>query len=207
LNSGAGHGGRARQTSDLEVVLPELEQFHQRFGQYLCRSEGRFAAERYLGGSMLPIERRKMDNSAEQVGVSTRRLKEFISDSPWDDCGCIDGLQRFVAEHLGEEAEVLILDDTAFPKKGICSTGVGRQYSGTLGRTDTCQVGVLLAYASSKGHTLVDRRLYVFREWFEPESSERRWGGRRSSPSAPSRSWERRWFGIRLGTGTGSSSG
>jgi SRSO17 transposase len=65
---------------------------------------------------------------------------------------------------------VLVLDDSGFPKKGKCSAGVGRQYSGTLGRTDNCQVGVLVSYASEKGHTLVDRRLYLLRSWFEEEA-------------------------------------
>jgi SRSO17 transposase len=61
---------------------------------------------------------------------------------------------------------VLIVDDTGFPKKGTWSAGVGRQYSGTLGRVDNCQVGVFLGYASSGGHTLVDRRLYMLESWF-----------------------------------------
>lgn len=160
--------------TDLEALVPELEQFHQRFARFFCRTEGRAAGHRYLTGLMLPIERKNVENLAEQVGVPIRRFQEFLSDSPWDDDGCIEELQRFVAEHLGADDGVLILDDTGFAKKGTCSAGVGRQYSGTLGRTDNCQVGVFLAYASTKGHTLVDRRLYLLRDWFADDAAPRR---------------------------------
>ena len=159
---------------DLEALIPELEQFHQRFGRFFCRSEGRTASHRYLQGLLLPIERKNVENVVEQVGGSVRRFQEFLSDSPWDDAGCIEELQRFVGEHLGSPAGVLVLDDTGFAKRGTRSAGVGRQYSGTLGRTDNCQVGVFLAYASTKGHTLVDRRLYLMQEWFGAEAAERR---------------------------------
>jgi SRSO17 transposase len=155
---------------DLKAALPELERFYQRFSRFFCRTEGRAASGRYLTGLMLAIERK---NVAEQVGVPIRRLQEFLSDSPWDDDGCIDELQRFVGEHLGSRSGVVILDDTGFAKKGTHSAGVGHQYSGTLGRRDNCQVGVFLAYASSHGHTLVDRRLYLLKEWFTEDDAAR----------------------------------
>ncbi|HUY09469.1 MAG TPA: transposase [Candidatus Dormibacteraeota bacterium] len=156
---------------DLNAAIPELERFHQRF---FCRTEGRAASRRYLTGLMLPIERKNVENVADQVGVPIRRLQEFLSDSPWDDDGCIDELQRFVGEHLGTRSGVLILDDTGFAKKGTHSAGVGRQHSGTLGRRDNCHVGMFLAHASSHGHTLVDRRLYLLKEWFTKDGAARR---------------------------------
>ncbi|HUY96564.1 MAG TPA: transposase, partial [Verrucomicrobiae bacterium] len=134
---------------DLDRLVPDLEAFHARFSRYFCRSEGRTMAESYLGGLLRPLERKNIENVAEQVGLPIRGLQQFISVSPWDDEGCIDEVQRFVSEHLGGKDGVLILDDTGFAKKGMWSAGVGRQYSGTLGRTDNCQVGVFLAYASS----------------------------------------------------------
>jgi SRSO17 transposase len=152
---------------DLHALLPRLEQFHARFGRYFVRSESRAWSRKYLVGLMLPIERKNVENIAEQVDGSPRRLQEFLSDSPWNDEGCVDELQRLVGEELGAADGVLILDDTGFPKKGTWSAGVGRQYSGTLGRVDNCQVGVFLGYASSRGHTLVDRRLYMLEPWFE----------------------------------------
>jgi SRSO17 transposase len=150
---------------DLLNLLPALERFHARFGRFFRRSEGRAASRKYLIGLALPIERKNAENIAEQVGASPRKLQEFLSDSPWDDEGCIGELQRFVGEELGAPGGVLVLDDTGFAKKGTHSAGVGRQYSGTLGRVDNCQVGVFLAYASPHGHTLVDRRLYLTESW------------------------------------------
>lgn len=158
---------------DLHALLPRLEEFHARFGRFFVRSESRAWSRQYLVGLALPIERKNVENIAEQVGGSPRRLQEFLSDSPWDDEGCIVELQRLVGEELGAADGVLILDETGFPKKGIWSAGVGRQYSGTLGRVDNCQVGVFLSYASSRGHTLVDRRLYMLEGWFASTEAAR----------------------------------
>jgi len=155
---------------DVHALQPGLEAFHARFGQFFPRSESRAWSRKYLTGLLLPIERKNVENLAEQVGGHPRRLQEFVSESPWDDAGCIEEVQRMIGEKLGTREGVLVLDDTGFPKKGKCSAGVGRQYSGTLGRTDNCQVGVFVSYASEKGHTLVDRRLYLLRSWFETEA-------------------------------------
>jgi SRSO17 transposase len=150
---------------DLQALLPALEGFHARFARFFRRTEGRAFGRKYLVGLALPIERKNVENIAEQVGAPPRKLQEFLSDSPWDDEGCIGELQRFVGEQLGAPGGVLVLDDTGFAKKGIHSAGVGRQYSGTLGRVDNCQVGVFMGYASPHGHTLVDRRLYLVEAW------------------------------------------
>lgn len=151
--------------TDLAALLPALETFHARFGRFFRRTEGRAASRKYLIGLALPVERKNVENIAERVGAAPRKLQEFLADSPWDDEGCIGELQRFVGEQLGAPGGVLVLDDTGFAKKGVHSAGVGRQYSGTLGRVDNCQVGVFLGYASPHGHTLVDRRLYLTEGW------------------------------------------
>ena len=163
--------------ADLDAQLPALEGFHARFGRFFVRSEGRAFGREYLIGLASPIERKNAENIAEVVGAPPRKLQEFLSDSPWDDEGCIGELQRFVGERLGSPCGVLVLDDTGFPKKGVHSAGVGRQYSGTLGRVDNCQVGVFLGYASTHGHTLVDRRLYLTRSWLDDPA-------KRNSPRA-----------------------
>lgn len=160
--------------ADLTSLLPALEAFHARFHRFFCRSEGRRWALRYLIGLLLSVERKNIENLAEEIGAPPRRLQQFISESPWDDAGCIEELQRFVGESFGSPNGVLILDDTGFAKQGACSAGVGRQYSGTLGRVDNCQVGVFLDYASVHGHTLVDRRLYLVEDWFDSEGTSRR---------------------------------
>lgn len=152
---------------DLHALLPKLEAFYTRFHRFFRRPESRRMGGKYLMGLTLPIERKNGENIAEQVEATPRKLQEFLSDSPWDDAGCVGELQAFVGEQFGAPNGVLVLDDTGFAKKGTHSAGVGRQYSGTLGRTDNCQVGVFMGYASAHGHTLVDRRLYVMRPWFE----------------------------------------
>ncbi|MDP2969787.1 MAG: IS701 family transposase [Deltaproteobacteria bacterium] len=160
--------------NDLRDLMPQLEIFHKRFHSFFCRSEGRQWSRKYLMGLLLSIERKNVENIAEEVGAPPRKLQEFLSDSPWDDEGCIEEHQRFVGEMFGAPNGVVIFDDTGFPKKGDKSAGVGRQYSGTMGKTDNCQVGVFMSYASAHGHTLVDRRLYIMSQWFEDVAADRR---------------------------------
>ncbi len=76
-----------------------------------------------------------------------------------------DDLRAYVIEHLGEDGGILVVDETGFLKKGKKSAGVARQYSGTAGRRENCQVGVFLWYASSKGGAFIDRALYLPEEW------------------------------------------
>jgi len=159
---------------DLKGLMPQLEDFHKRFHRFFCRTEGRQWSRKYLIGLLLPIERKNVENIAEEVGAPPRKLQEFLSDSPWDDEGCIEDHQRFVGEMFGAPNGVVIFDDTGFPKKGDKSAGVGRQYSGTMGKTDNCQVGVFMSYASVHGHTLVDRRLYILSQWFDDAAEGRR---------------------------------
>jgi len=161
-----------RTEDDLRELLPELERFHARFGRFFPRSESRAWSQKYVAGLMLPIERKNVENLAERIGAPTRRLQQFVSESPWDDQGCVEELQRLVGERMGEGSGVLVIDDVGFVKKGKHSAGVGRQYSGTLGRVDNCQVGVFLGYASTRGNTLVDRRLYLMESWFEEPGRE-----------------------------------
>jgi SRSO17 transposase len=163
--------------TDITALLPALEAFHARFARFFVRTEGRAMGRRYLIGLASAVERKNVENIAEAVGAPPRKLQEFLSDSPWDDEGCVGELQRFVGERLGSPCGVLVLDDTGFAKKGTHSAGVGRQYSGTLGRVDNCQVGVFLGYASAHGHTLVDRRLYLHAAWLADPA-------KRSSPRA-----------------------
>ena len=98
--------------NDLQALLPSLEMFHRRFGRFFVRSEARAWSQKYLIGLTLPIERKNVENIAEQVGAPPRKLQEFLSDSPWDQEGCVEELQGFVGEQMGSADGVLILDDT-----------------------------------------------------------------------------------------------
>lgn len=162
---------------DLKALLPKMEEFHSRFHRFFLRTEGRELSRKYLIGLNLPIERKNVENIAEKVGAQVRSLQVWLSDSPWDDQGCRIEIQHMIGEQFGAPNGVLVLDDTGFAKKGIHSAGVGRQYSGTLGRTDNCQVGVFAGYASAHGHSLVDCRLYLTEGWLKDPA-------KRNSPKA-----------------------
>jgi SRSO17 transposase len=85
--------------NDLKYLMPNLERFYSRFHCYFCRSEGRKWGEKYIHGLLMPIERRNVENIAEEVGAPPRKLQEFVSNSPWDDSGCIKELQKIVGEN------------------------------------------------------------------------------------------------------------
>jgi SRSO17 transposase len=89
----------------------------------------------------------------------------LLSRADWDAEAVREELRRYVVQHLGDPHGVLVLDETGFPKKGRHSAGVARQYRGTLGKVDNCQIGVFLSYASPLGYALLDRELYLPQEW------------------------------------------
>ena len=114
----------------------------------------------YLQGLLSPIERKNGWQLAEQVGNQTPYgIENLLGRAQWDADAVRDDLRDYVVEHLGDDNAVLIVDETGFLKKGNQSVGVQRQYSGTAGRTENCQIGVFLVYASSYGHTFIDREL------------------------------------------------
>src|SRR6266568_4934807 len=104
---------------------------------------------------------------AEVAGdVSPDGLQRLLNFSPWDEDACRDAVRRYVVRHLGDPGAVLAVDETGFLKKGKMSAGVARQYTGTAGRVENCQVGVFLAYAAPDGsRALIDRELYVPEKW------------------------------------------
>ena len=139
-----------------------LERLAPRFG----RVEPRRRAAAYLKGLLAPVERKNGWQLAEAAGDRTPDgVQEFLSRVRWDADAVRDDLQTYVAEHLGDRGAVLVLDETGFLKKGGKSAGVQRQYSGTAGRIENCQIGVFLAYASRYGRTLIDRALYLPESW------------------------------------------
>lgn len=103
---------------------------------------------------------------AEAAGNKTPdKMQRLLNRASWDAGGVRDDVRGYVARHLGDAGGVLIVDETGFVKKGTRSAGVQRQYSGTAGRVENCQLGVFLAYASPKGRALVDRELYLPKSW------------------------------------------
>lgn len=146
----------------------ELQSLLLRVGERFGRVEPRRRMRDYVRGLLGPVGRKNSWQIAEQAGHDTPYgLQRLLSWCQWDPDEVRDDLQDYVAERLGQPDGVLIVDDTGFLKKGTVSAGVQRQYSGTAGRTENCQIGVFAAYASAKGRALVDRELYLPRSWTE----------------------------------------
>ncbi len=144
----------------------DLQELHRKIGQRFRRAEPRQRVYRYLQGLLSDVPRKNGWQLAEQAGE--RRpdgMQRLLSTAVWDVDGVRDDLQVYVVAHLGAEEGVLVLDETGFLKKGEHSVGVKRQYSGTAGGIENCQVGVFLAYSSPHGHALIDRALYLPKEW------------------------------------------
>lgn len=142
-------------------LAEQLGAFHARFAPLFGRKEARRRSEQYLRGLLVQAaERRNAENLAEAIdGATARALQRFLTDAPWEPGPVIDQLQAYVGERLATPRGVLVVDDSGVAKQGDHSVGVARQYSGTLGKVGNCQIGVFLAYASERGHALVDQRL------------------------------------------------
>lgn len=152
----------------------ELERLGARIAPCFGRVESRRRALAYLRGLLAPVERKNGWQLAEVAGDSTPDgMQDFLSRMRWDADQVRDDLRAHVVEHLGDPDAVLVLDETGFLKKGAHSVGVQRQYSGTAGRIENCQVGVFLAYASPKGHALIDRALYLPEGWAKDRDRRR----------------------------------
>lgn len=144
----------------------EVTAVGDRIGRHFARSEPRTRAVGYIRGLLSDTERKNGWQLAEHLGDPTPDgVQHLLARADWDADAVRDDLMRYVHEHLGDPAAVLIVDETGFLKKGTKSCGVARQYTGTAGRVENAQVGVFLAYASPKGHALIDRALYLPKEW------------------------------------------
>ncbi|WP_432159284.1 IS701 family transposase, partial [Streptomyces sp. bgisy153] len=145
-----------------------LDALHARIGGYFRRSEPRRRAGEYLRGLLAPLERKNGWTLAEQAGeLCPDGMQRLLNQADWDADAVRDEVRTFVLEHLGAEDGVLAVDETGFIKKGTRSAGVQRQYTGTSGKIDNCQLGVFLAYASARGRALIDRELYLPISWIE----------------------------------------
>src|SRR3982751_4380809 len=149
----------------LRGVLPRLEAFLEPFVASLTRAEQRLNARHYVQGLLSDLEGKNAEAIAYLHDQERQALQKFLGQSPWDHEPLLDELTRQVGTELGETDGVLVLDPSAFPKKGTASVGVQRQWCGRLGKVDNCQVAIYLGYASRREHALVDMRLYLPKEW------------------------------------------
>ena len=144
----------------------ELAAVAVRIGGRFARAEPRRRAAGYIRGLLSATERKNGWQLAEHLGDPTPDgVQHLLARADWDADAARDDLLGYVAEHLGHPDGVLVVDETGFLKKGTKSAGVARQYSGTAGRIENCQVGVFLGYAAPKGRALLDRALYLPKGW------------------------------------------
>jgi SRSO17 transposase len=161
--------------ADVEGFLAELRGFHDAFRDCFARREPREQFFGYMVGQFSALERKSIEPMALQVaGGNVRAMQRLISDAVWDEGQMRRTYHSLLNDDLGEAAGVLIFDETGFPKKGRESVGVARQYCGTLGKVENCQVGVFAAYASRHGYAFVDKRLFLPEPWFTDAYAARR---------------------------------
>ena len=158
-----------------EAAIEEVQGWAAGLGVLHARIAGRFARAEprrrvlaYLRGLLGNVGRKNGWQLAEHAGEATPDgMQRLLATATWDPDLVRDDLRAYVIEHLGDPGGVLVVDETGFLKKGTTSVGVQRQYSGTAGKVDNCQLGVFLAYASAKGRAFIDRELYLPRCWSE----------------------------------------
>lgn len=154
------------QRDDLDRWRDSFEAFHARFAHLFARRESREQAVKYLRGLLAPVERKNSWQVAEAVGDATPdRMQRLLYRVDWDADAARDILQGFVVETFGHPDGIGVLDESGFLKKGTHSVGVQRQYSGTAGKVENCQIGVFLSYSTPRGHVFLDRRLYLPKVW------------------------------------------
>lgn len=150
----------------LRALKPELSTFLDRYLPLFGREQNHLHAQRFVHGLLGGQERRNIENIAEVVeGGVVRTMQKFITQGSWEDAVVVQELRAHVAATLGDAKGTVNVDETGFAKKGKKSVGVQRQYAGTLGRVDNCQIGVFANYYSPKGHTFIDRKIYLPAEW------------------------------------------
>jgi SRSO17 transposase len=147
-----------------------LTAFLRRYLPRFYRVEQRATATLVIRGRLGGLERKTSEPIAIEAGLPRKPVQFFVGSGKWDDEAVMAELRAHVGEEMAAPDGVVVIDPSAFPKKGTESCGVGRQWCGRLGKVDNCQVGVFLAYAAPAGYAPLDRRLYLPEEWAKDES-------------------------------------
>lgn len=152
-------------SESLEVPA-EFAAFHERFSARFVRAEVRERSARYLQGLLGPVERKNGWQLAEAAGErDPAGMQRLLYAAAWEADEVLGDYQTWAVEQFGNPAAIVVFDETGFVKKGTKSVGVQRQYSGTAGKVENCQVGVFMAYVTPSSHVLLDRRLYLPAVW------------------------------------------
>lgn len=156
--------------AEVEAWAAGLAEVHARIAPRFSRSEPRQRVLAYVRGLLAPLEKKNSWTLAERAGEAIPDgMQRLLAYADWDADAVRDDARDYVVEHLGDPAGVLVVDETGFLKKGTKSAGVARQYSGTAGRVENCQIGVFLGYATAAGRTFLDRELYLPKTWVEDQ--------------------------------------
>ena len=148
------------EKNDIDIFFDELKGFQQNFYDCFHRSESREHLSNYMAGQLSGIDRKSIVPIALNIeNGKVRAMQRFISDAEWDDDKILTKYRNLVNEDMGDSDGAIIFDETGFLKKGDHSAGVARQYCGTIGKVDNCQVGVFASYVTPRGYSLIDKRL------------------------------------------------
>lgn len=150
-----------------DQVAASFAAFHAEFAPLFGRKEAQRRGEQYLRGLLVQqTDRRNAENVAEAIdGATPRALQRLLTEAPWPTAPVVARLQRYVGARVSSPEGIFVIDESGIAKQGRRSVGVAPQYCGALGKVGNCQVGVFLAYASARGHALVDERLYLPEAW------------------------------------------
>ena len=150
------------------AIEQEFNELMNRLGKVFANELGFRNARNYIKGLLGSAKRKNGWQLSEKLGEKTPyKMQQFIYRGEYKADDIRDELRSYVGEKLGEEDGAMVVDDTGFLKQGVKSCGVQRQYTGTAGKICNCQIGVFLTYASTKGHTPIDRRLYMPQGWMD----------------------------------------
>jgi SRSO17 transposase len=148
-----------------------LVQVHARLAPHFARPEPYQRMLRFVQGIVSSVERKNGWQLAEQAREATPYgMQRLLSQAVWDEDGVRDEVRAVALEHLGTSQAIVALDETSFPKRGAHSAGVKKQYCGTTGHVQNCQVGVFLSYITAHGHTLIDRELDLPQDWLDDQA-------------------------------------
>lgn len=160
---------------EVEGFIQELAEFHTVFQECFTRPEPRDHFFRYMVGQFSDLDRKSIEPIALEVeGGNIRARQRLISAAVWDEEQMRWPYHQLGKDDLGDPSGVVIFDESGVPKKGKDSVGVARQYCGSLGKGENCQVGVFTAYASPRGYALLDKRLFLPEAWFTDAYAARR---------------------------------
>jgi SRSO17 transposase len=165
------------ETIGTRFVEAEFNRMMNRLGNVFSSESGFRTCQKYIKGLLGPAERKNGWQISEALGETTPyEIQQFLYRGRFSADGIRDVLREYVSEEMGEEDGTLVVDETGFLKQGKQSCGVKRQYSGTAGRIENCQIGVFLTYAGTRGHSPIDRRLYMPEEWMKDDERRQKAG-------------------------------